>query len=409
MNIETVLTVTKDKELRRSRLEQAAKWLGVAASSMVLAASNLSTNASAETNGQKVKESPRVNLANGTIKIEGKPFFPIMSWAQSQTEVEDNLDIGVNTFMGVDGNQQKLVDEIDGRAYVVSRFIDDNKSKQNYYGEIGQHLPDEADGYGILPEDLPKTRRVEETGRLIFQTLTFHYSAQEAKITRKDGRVITDSDYRDYINNADVIGTDLYPMSHGCLNPNFGNKPGGVYDYQKELTELAGSKPTYQWIEVNQIEGDCGDNPVTPQITRAEVYLAIAGGADGIGYFTYGWDKGKMNRFDVDSAMRITLKKLSREIETLTPVLLAPEIPIAAGKKAAIKIGGRDYKGEYYMLAVNSTNQPVIWNRKLTNLDLGNQKLAIYNSKQFVKAKNGWVSDRFEPYEVKIYHWTPPS
>lgn len=401
--VEQTVSIEKHRQAAYRRVERAGVWLGAMVVSASLVAGNLSPSAKGEMGSLRVKESPRVASKGGVIEIEKQPFFPIMSWAQSPAEVEDNLSIGINAFMGADGNQRRLASEIDGRAYVIPRYIDAEQEKQHYFGEIGWHLPDEADGYGILPSELPRTRRVQETGKLIFQTLTYHYSSREAKIQRADGRIIDNDDYRDYINNADVVGTDLYPMAHSCDHLTASD----VYHYQKELEGMTDDKPTYQWIEVNQVGGDCGDDPVTPAITRAESYLAVAGGADGLGYFTYGWEKSKMDRFDVKPEMHKALKNLSDEIEALTPMLLAPELPFVSGRKDPIKIGGRSYRGEYYMIAVNSSDDLVDWRRKLSSTDLGNQRIAVYGETRVVRAKNGWISDTLEPYQVRIYHWKP--
>ncbi len=51
---------------------------------------------------------------------------------------------------------------------------------------------------------------------------------------------------------------------------------------------LAGGRPTFQWIETGPINPTyCGGFAMTAAELRAEVWLAIAGGATGIGYFTH--------------------------------------------------------------------------------------------------------------------------
>lgn len=390
------------------RIKRAGALLGVVAvSAVALAAGNLSPSAKGEAGSLRVEKSPLVASVNGVIEIDNQPFFPIMNWRQKPEDVSDNLDI-VNTFVGTyeDKQVQELVDEIDGRAYVIPPY-DNSNSKKEYFGEIGRQLPDEPDGWGILPSELPQTKRIEETGRLIYQNLTVHYNQpDQAPIITPAGHTINAEDYLNYIKNADFIGTDIYPKAWMCNVPTL-NKISVVYDYQRALSNLANGKPTSQWMEVNEIEGKCGDNPLTPDEMRAEAYLAIAGGADGLGFFTYRWKEGVEDRFYATPEMLQALKKLSDEIGTLTPILLAPELPFTSGPKDPIKIGGRIYKGEYYMIAVNSSENLVDWRRKPNGALLRNQKITINGADKEISARNGWINDKFDPLQVKIYHWVP--
>jgi len=345
---------------------------------------------------------------DGSIKINGQPFFPIITWAQSAAEVQNNVDIGINVFMGVDGNAQELSNAITGRAYEVPGYGVSEPSGPQPEGTIGYHLPDEADGYGILPYELPITRRVERTGRLIFQTLTVHYSSQQSKleVLQRDGTmtVIDDAVYREYMNNADVLLTAVYPRAHTCNAPGL-KDVSSIYYYQRELQKQAGTRPTGQWLEVNQIEGRCGSDPISSAQTRQEAFLAIAGRADALGYFTYGWPGGVVQHFDVRPEVAEGLANLSREIQELAPVLLSRDLPFVSGPNDPIKIGGRRYKGNDYLIAVNSTDHPVTWRRKLTAINLGNQTLSEYWTNQRIQVRNGVIAAKFASEEVRLFRW----
>jgi hypothetical protein len=56
-----------------------------------------------------------------------------------------------------------------------------------------------------------------------------------------------------------------------------------VYWMQREIVALTGGKPTFQWIEAGPMEHCREYLDPTPEIVRAETWLAIAGGARGIG------------------------------------------------------------------------------------------------------------------------------
>src|SRR5205085_9108336 len=92
--------------------------------------------------------------------------------------------------------------------------------------------------------------------------------------------------YPGLVAKTDMVGFDLYPLQNWCRPEAL----PAVYDAQRELVALAAGKPTFQWIETGHM--DCPDTPalaVTPQTLRAESWLAIAGGARGLGFFPVGW------------------------------------------------------------------------------------------------------------------------
>ena len=84
------------------------------------------------------------------------------------------------------------------------------------------------------------------------------------------------SEYRALTLLADVPGFDLYPLGHCSTDLS------AVYDAQREFVQLAGGAPTFQWIETGPIRPEyCGGVAMTPEELRAEVWLAVVGGARG--------------------------------------------------------------------------------------------------------------------------------
>ena len=93
----------------------------------------------------------------------------------------------------------------------------------------------------------------------------------------------------------------MYPIVKFC-----GRVPlTDMFRAQRELmTIYAPGKPTFQWIETSQMTGECPTMQITPQIVNAETWLAVAGGACGIGYFTNSWTGDLWNRWDFDAGRR---------------------------------------------------------------------------------------------------------
>lgn len=325
----------------------------------------------------RIASSPITASTKGSgIRLDGKPFFPIMSWGQCASEVEENLTLGINVFMGSSCNEEELVKAIGGRAYFVSDYKNGN-NLPSYPNLIGYYLPDEPDGYKIPFNSLPRTERVAETGRLIFETFTAQFAVS--------GGPLTEGEYLTFFDNLDMIGFDLYPLAYHCRSSWI--SLASVYDYQRRLVRLTKGKPTYQWIEVNPLEGNCGANPVSPTTVRTEAWLAIAGGATGLGYFTHAWPGGIGNwkHFDVAPEITSAVARTNNEIQNLTPVLLATQLPsIYSAPGDPIKVGGRRYQGRTYIIAVNATAKTISWSRQLPGFEKR-------------------LRERFLPHQVRIY------
>ena len=185
-------------------------------------------------------------------------------------------------------------------------------------GLVGWHLPDEADVSVGIAQKLPAA---EGDGRVTFLTLTDHFSQRAAP--PPNGKEI----YPAFFDSADVIGFDTYPVEVRCTIEQIDN----VYWMQRELVSLTGGKPTFQWIEAGPME-HCRDNEdPTPAVVRAETWLAIAGGARGIGYFPDWWAE------DIRNEVRL----VNREILALAPALLAPVAKANWSTESPVRVGAR--------------------------------------------------------------------
>ena len=390
----------------RQRARQKLMALGL---TVVTAASLAVARTSAETGrASSYQAGIAASVKGRTIRLNGEDTLLTMAWRQCPADVDENLEIGINAFVGISApcSQTRLANTVDSRAYLIPEYPPQVEEQPK---TIGYHLEDEPDGHRSLPDAQPKTRRVSETGRLILQTLTAHYAAEQAKLAALDSNnktvIIDREEYLQYIANVDMVGTDIYPLSKFCRDGDIDFE--SVYHYQRELNQLADDKPTFQWVEVNSISGECGNDPVSPRQMRAEVWMSLAGGATSVGYFTHSWTSGIWDRFDVSPQMQTAVASVNKEAQALSPILLAPQLAYASGPKDPIKVGGRLYRGSHYLIAVNSSDNRVSWERRLTSFDLRNRKIGIYGEDRWLRAKNGIINDQLDPYEVRIYHWKP--
>jgi hypothetical protein len=190
----------------------------------------------------------------------------------------------------------------------------------------------------------------------------------------------------------DVVGFDLSPQQERCSD----DADGDVFGAQRKLAQLGGGKPTFQWIEAGPV-GECTGRASDPDPTsvRAETWLAIAGGAAGIGYLPASWTE----------AIGTGLAQTDAEIRELTPALLAQAVD-AQATSSVVKVGARTLNGATYVIAVNTTCVPVDTTIAVPGLTA--TAVGVYDEQREVTTSGGAFADHFEPLAVHVYV-APPS
>ena len=332
--------------------------------------------------------------AGRVVTLEDVPFFPILTWAQCADEIDENVALGINVFMGYSPcgptAEEDLLAGVTGKALTLMPIGSER-------GTLGWHQLDEPDGYGVPPDELPLPPLQADTKKLTFLTVTAHFSPLDGPLSL--GREV----YPEYFARADVIGFDYYTFGKACTKPY--NGLGYTFDEHRELMKLT-DKPTFQWIETGPLEGYClgPDWPqLTPERLAAQVWLAIAAGATGLGYFTHTWYRGAWERFDVAPEIADEIARQNARIAALQPALLAEQVGMRREAGSPVRAGARRYGGSLYVIAVNATEQPVTATLKAKGLVAGN-RLDVWREGRTVKVKRrGAITDRFGPLQVHIY------
>jgi hypothetical protein len=324
---------------------------------------------------------PTLTVHNDSFQLDNRPTIPTIVWAACADQIPSLLAAGIDTFMGKNcGDGSREVAALGGHGF----FIGDAFQPATP-GAAGSFLPDEWDTN--LPNDLTSADVQREIPDNVsgtrFLTLTNHFFSNAAPLPQGRGM------YPALIANADVIGFDLYPLENWCRYDDFGK----VFDSQRELTQLAAGKPTYQWIETARM--DCPDPSLepTPQTVHAETWLALAGGAHAIGYFPK----------DFSPAIGDQIVHDKRDMEALAPALVEP--PIDATGSGNVRVGARQHNGAIYVVAVNASREPST--SAISVPALGNRSLSALDGSHSVTAVNGTFTDTFDPLEVRIYVAAP--
>ena len=326
--------------------------------------------------------SPNVSVTRtggGTLLVDGQPFFPEIVWAQCPGGYGADLAAGINLFASNPcGGLQQQLDALGGRGLSTAVTGEQGGSGP---GVIGFFWPDEADGLGMTANDLPSP-----LAGVAFLTLTNHFYSGAAPLPVGRGM------YPGLIAKSDVVGFDLYPLQEWCKP----DRMADVYLSQRELVKLAPQKPTFQWIEVANWNDGC-PSKVTPATVNAESWLAIAGGARGLGFFPATWTQ----------PIGQAIAGVSREISLLGPALMAPAVPSSAkADNSLVKVGARNYKGALYIIAVNAGFTAT--KATIGAAGLGGRTLDVLDEGRRVAVTGGSFTDSFAPLAVHIYIAQPP-
>jgi hypothetical protein len=351
-----------------------------------LVARSAGAQATAETTFRTAALPPWIGATTTPLAllVSGQPFFPRMVWKQCPWAYPRSLAAGINTFMGTGcGNVTAQLHGLSGRALSVLG-VDERHTGGGHV--VGYHQLDEADEHVDRAEALPLLPSSRASRRVTFLTLTNHFFSGAAPLP--GGRAI----YPGLISRAEILGFDLYPLQIWCRRGMLHT----VFDAQRELVALAPGKPTYQWIEAAPMNHCFGLDP-SPALVRAETWLAIAGGARGIGFFPSEW------RSDVEAEVG----RLGRQIASLSAALLAPEAAVAVTPvDGPVRAGARRFNGATYVIAVNSSTDRVDGRIQVEGLPDG--PLLALGERRTVQARNGTIADSFRGLGVHVYVSPPP-
>jgi hypothetical protein len=319
-------------------------------------------------------------VSDGVVRVNGASFFPFVTWQECPDRWNPDIAVGIDLFAGNPcTGLPSLLTAVQGHA-LATGTTDDTPGTTGP-GLLGWFYPDEADGRGLTAATLPPPG-----AGLRFLTVTSHFYSGAAPLPTGRGM------YPDLFAQADVIGFDIYPLQELC-RPDF---LPAVFDSQKELVAMAPGKPTFQWIEVRVMKCPDAASAVTPATIRVESWLAIAGGAHGLGFFPPDWGVG------IGSVIRSVTDRVRR----LEPALLQPALPVTMSPETpAVRASARELGGAVYVIAVNAGSSSATV--QLTEPSIGNRTLDAVGSPETVQAQNGTFTATLPPLSVQIYVAAP--
>jgi hypothetical protein len=288
---------------------------------------------------------------------------------------------------------------------------------QQVWGSIGEIEGFDARGKNVLlslPRNEPRAWpdavqqeyqqiKAADPGRPVFMTLTGNFHPHFGKWTEQQRSEL----YPAYIQAADVVGYDIYPI-YGWNKPEWLHL---VHDATGLLVKHAGNRPVYAWIETSKGGQYTGalerQHAVTPEHIKAEVWMAICQGATAIGYFTHIW-KPEYRQFGVPEQNREALREINRQITELAPAILGQpatrSVTIRAAGDVKLDCLARQHDGAVYIFAVNYDERAVAAEAIIAMDDLpAEAEIQVIDQDRRIRAQAGQFQDTFAPLAVHVY------
>lgn len=216
------------------------------------------------------------------------------------------------------------------------------------------------------------------------------------------GGKISKDTYQAYIQSADWIANDLYPVT-GYNRPDWLWKLGAAVD---RLRGWSQDKPQFALIECSSQKlawTPKNTRGVTADEFRAEIWHAVIHGVKGVIYFPQQF--GSDFRYDaVPEKVSLEMSLQNRHLAEVAPILASPMNPHLDQKPHAnspIEIGWRISENTLYIIALNFSDD--IAKAQAIHLGVHPTQVKSLWETQSPDVKNQEITDDFQPYQVRIY------
>ena len=375
---------------------------------------------------------PKITLRDdGTTLIDGEPFFPVGIYGVMEREF-NGFDID-EAFRGLKEagfnfahsyampREDRFLDAAEKygfKLWSVARFPDERFLERERFSPaiLAWYLGDDT-SYNTTPEELDDyffSMKAVDPTRLTVQADPI--SAESAV-----------SNYRPYVAGTDAFLPEIYPVRKEGAESGFACVAQTVMDVRQSRADAidANDGPKAIWPIIQYFQGWGWERfPTYPEL-RAMSFAALAAGANGITWYTYGGtvepEKKKFNYGVTTSPERWkNISTIATQISELAPVLLQPTSPddqptatvVSGPTTAAYKVESivcllKRFEGKTYLLAVNTTPEEVVARFVFPTPRPDGTPETLYDEKDLSNAtfSDGALAETFEPFGVRIWRW----
>ena len=98
--------------------------------------------------------------------------------------------------------------------------------------------------------------------------------------------------------------------------------------------------------------------------------------------------------------------RIGRQIASLAPALLGPELPVVANLSSPVKVGARSYAGATYVIAANASFSRLSASFRVPGLKA--RSVRVYGEGRTVPVRDGRITDWFRGLVTRVYIAAPP-
>ena len=359
-------------------------------------------------------------------------FFPIAVWLQNPKNAKRFKEAGINLYVGLwkGPTEEQLGLLREAGMPVICEQNDVGLKHRNDPIIVGWMHQDEPDNAQLVGED-PATGRKIYGGPVPPREVVERYKRMKANdpdrpvllnlgqgvandLWKGRGVGAHPDDYFTYVKGCDIVSFDVYPVA-GLNDENL------LWYVAKGVARLVfwvnwnkptdGEKIVWNCIECTRISNL--EKKPTPHHVRAEVWMGIVHGSQGLIYFVHQFQPNFIEAALLeDPEMLAAVTQINRQIHKLAHVLNSPTVPDGAevtstNPEVLVHIMVKHYGGNVYIFAVGMRNAPTKAIFRVNGLS-GKAVAEVIDETRKIPVINGRFEDDFKPYDVHIYRIKRP-
>lgn len=346
--------------------------------------------------------------------IDDTRIYPIAVWAMESRTAPAFAAMGVNIFVAGGGTvgwcDSLAASGVAGYVHWSSgRSEEDAEAIARSPGFLGWMHGDEPDNPEVVDDVFLITRRSPQSLQSAYDEMKASTTPAPMYLNLGQGlanglaQSTPDSVYPEFCRTADIVCYDVYPTStqeRGTDRLHLTAR--GV----ERLRTFAGpDKPLWIWLECTQLNGSRarrGNRAPHPHELRAEVWMSIVHGADGIGYFPHQFNPYRGGPAAIPPPLQAEMALTNSLLHALAPVLRTGAMQrLAVDSRRGQISAARWQLGEHTLVAVvNMTSGPAAGRIELA--DTG-PLLTPLGSSVRGPAHDRSLQLNLQPYEVALF------
>lgn len=375
---------------------------------------------------------PQITLRDdGVTLIGGEPFFPIGIYGVCEREFNGNdideafrglKEAGFNFAhsysMPREDKFLKAAEKYGFKLWSVARIPDER------FVEVERHSP------AIIAWYLGDDTSYNTTPSELYDYFDSCKAVDPTRLTVQADPVDAlknVSNYRPYVEGTDAFLPETYPVREDGEEAGWNCVAQTVLDVKVCRTDAldANDGPKAIWPIIQYFQGWGWKRFPTYAELRAMSFAALAAGANGITWYTYGGfvepEKQKFNYGVTTTPERWNnICKIATQINELSPALLEvtedaiqPKLTIVNGPvkdpygndSLVYLVKRRDSKN--YLIAVNTTHEPIEVQLEFPKIITLKKPQAMYDESEVAKPSvdGNVLSEKLEGFAVRIYCW----